>query len=103
MSDRKECFCHTCRIDQHVEMTCVEDLDGPAGTASSLGCAAVARAELDVAARRIWPACDNRQRLFEKIESARLELSEQSRSYAIVRDIITQVLVDPFRKSAASA
>lgn len=102
MSDRKERLCHPCRIDQHVEMTCLEDLYGPPCTASSLGGAAVARAELDIAARRIRPAGDDWQRLFEKVEGARLELGEQSRSCAIVRDLITQVLIGPFRKSAAS-
>src|SRR5215470_2048709 len=83
-------------------MTCLEDLYGPAGTASSLGGTAVARAELDVAARRIRPTRDNGQRLFEKVEGARLELGKQSRSCAIVRDLISQVLIGPFRKTAAS-
>jgi hypothetical protein len=66
-SDRQERLGNTCWVDQHVKMTCLEDLYGPTDMASGLGGGAVARAELDVAARRIRPVRDKWHWLFEKV------------------------------------
>src|SRR5207244_11798505 len=89
-------------VDEMVEMAAGQMSHGPTQGPGVICRERIRLAELQEAARRIWPRLDDGERLGPEVSAARLDLGQQLMPKFGTGDERRQVLIGPFRVAMSS-